>query len=380
MIAEGTLALDIRAPGPVVSSVAITSTRPAQASRVLSDRTPSEVLKLVPLLFPVCGIAQTVACARAIEDATRAPSRPKLEAMRDLLTAAEAATAHLWQLSLAWPKAANASFDLAPLRRGRQALATLSSALFEPGAIGVRSRERCEWGDARAAALELIALVTQFTTTTPALFEEVLRADRASFGAASTPLLQVEDERDATAALAKNTTLPGRPERDGHPVDASAYARAELDPEVRQAEREHGRGLLTRLVARRVDARCANAQLERLLDRMEATPDLLEERASLNAFDASEGAGSALTGRGPLLCWVRSSGEGDALQIKDVRTIAPTDWTFHPEGVVPQALVGVEATPTLARDVGWLVLALDPCVGFSISINGALVSSDNPHA
>jgi hypothetical protein len=51
--------------------------------------------------------------------------------------------------------------------------------------------------------------------------------------------------------------------------------------------------------------------------------------------------------------------------------VSPTDWTFHPRGVLPGALRGAPATTTLERDAGWLVLALDPCVPCKVEVRDA---------
>jgi Ni,Fe-hydrogenase I large subunit len=91
----------------------------------------------------------------------------------------------------------------------------------------------------------------------------------------------------------------------------------------------------------------------------------------LDSVRMPDGAGLAVvrTARGMLLHRVRLEAE----RVKDYLTVAPTEWNFHPRGVLVAGLRGlpVDNRDRLAQLAGLHVLSLDPCVEYSIEINGS---------
>lgn len=55
---EGQLNIDLYPNKIAQARVEISSSRPLQASRVMIGKTPEEVLKVLPLMYNVCGVAQ----------------------------------------------------------------------------------------------------------------------------------------------------------------------------------------------------------------------------------------------------------------------------------------------------------------------------------
>ncbi len=80
--------------------------------------------------------------------------------------------------------------------------------------------------------------------------------------------------------------------------------------------------------------------------------------------DSGRGFGTAATSRGPVLHTV----EIEQRQVVGWRVVAPTEWTFHPEGPVREALVGLAAPDVqeATRWAQWAVATLDPCVKFGV--------------
>jgi len=58
-------------------------------------------------------------------------------------------------------------------------------------------------------------------------------------------------------------------------------------------------------------------------------------------------------------------------RISDYRILAPTEWNFHPRGVVFQGLAAlpISDADTLARQAGLFVTAVDPCVDYHVTIS-----------
>lgn len=359
MSTEGTLSVRVSVANGRVADVGVVSTRPVRAAHVLSGRAPDDVLRLAPLLFPVCGMAHAVACARAIEAAFGVATDPRLEIARDVACLGEAAVAHVWQLGIAWPEAASVRSDAGAVRAARRELDALCVALFGTPMVAPLRAEPA-LADAKRAATALASIVNRLAKGEAALLDAVTLAGRPAFGVADTPTVAALDAEATGARLASDPAFAEHPEIDGAPVDVSAYARMHDADDVRPIEAAHGRGLLARLAARRADAR---AGAERLVARLAD----VESAALVAAREPGVGVGAAETARGPLVYWVRATPS----KVDDVRVVAPTDWTFHPRGVLRRALVGAEARGSLVRDAGWLVLALDPCVPWSIEVQGA---------
>jgi Ni,Fe-hydrogenase I large subunit len=77
------------------------------------------------------------------------------------------------------------------------------------------------------------------------------------------------------------------------------------------------------------------------------------------------GQGQALAwcemARGLLLHWVQLDQQG---AVQDYRVLAPTDWNFHPDGALAQALAALAPGDTAAART--LAAAFDPCVAFTV--------------
>lgn len=298
MIGEGALTIRVDVSDGRVREVQVTSTRPVNAARALVGRATTEALELVPLLFPVCGMAQRVACERAI-----AAAEGRVDPDDDagtVLALAEAAASHLFQIAIAWRDAAGGPRDTDVVREARGFVAELSRVLgAEPAA-------------ARALVEPLAARAEAFLTAEAPLLDLVIREGRAEFPSA-----------------------------------------------------ERG-GLVERLQRRRSEAREHLGALRAAAGRLRERPPRPPE-ASGRPPGTGEGVGEVVTARGPLVhsVWI------DGGRIAALRVDAPTDRMSRPDGPLRRALVGAVATPTLARDVGWLALALDPCVPFEVEIRDA---------
>ena len=89
MIAEGKLEFQIDWNGKQIVWVAIHSSRPVFACRVLEGKAVEAVLGLVPMLFSVCGRAQGVAAAAACDAARGIEAGAATKQERERAIAAE---------------------------------------------------------------------------------------------------------------------------------------------------------------------------------------------------------------------------------------------------------------------------------------------------
>jgi Ni,Fe-hydrogenase I large subunit len=60
----------------------------------------------------------------------------------------------------------------------------------------------------------------------------------------------------------------------------------------------------------------------------------------------------------------------DGERIADYRSVAPTEWNFHPQGTLPAWLAGSDARDrnALRARVMRAVMALDPCVRWELEV------------
>lgn len=372
MTSEGALTLTLELDGGRVSEVQLTSTRRTDFSAALAGREVDDALHLVPSLFSICATAHSVAALRACEAALGVEVDAQQRQLRDLLCRLEALDNHAFQLCVSWAKQAGVPPDVEALRRLRHATETLrvwahaGTRWVRLGGIGVTPRGSvdplvAELEDAVDAvappgarqgdAAELARWSAQARGPVAALLQQVFALDAAGFGASTLPLLPALDAR----WFAQRLTGPdfgAHPTLDSGAAESGALARAAHLPEVAALIASHGHAVLPRLVAALVDLRAiadAVARGARALVHSDGHAPVDHE--------SGRGAGVAETSRGLLAHAV----ELEHRRVVHWRQVAPTEWSFHPYGVLKQALVGAPADD-LARRAALLVLALDPCV------------------
>jgi uptake hydrogenase large subunit len=95
------------------------------------------------------------------------------------------------------------------------------------------------------------------------------------------------------------------------------------------------------------------------------------QRMQLGALKLAPSTGLAWvdTPRGLLVHWVQLDGE----HVQRYAIVAPTDWNFHPRGVLTQALPGLMANelPALRSVVQRYIASLDPCVACRVEFDHA---------
>jgi hypothetical protein len=144
---EGRLQIRIEISHDVISKVALSSTRPVGLSAALAGRELSAALNLLPRLFSLCGMAQTVAGLTAVETALGFTPAPPQIAARHILVAAEALEQTAWQLLLEGPRCIGVpppfrAPETAAIPHRRPASATVPRSVLEPDwrrAVAARS-------------------------------------------------------------------------------------------------------------------------------------------------------------------------------------------------------------------------------------------------
>lgn len=331
MITEGKLSIDL---GP---KVRIRSNRTASVARLLVGRSPQDALALLPVLFSLCAHAH-VAAARLVMGQG---SDNDKDAM---LVLAENAREHLLRIMLGWKTGAQVSMPSPPVMA---LVPDMVQAVDESGCEQVADRleaylETHVFGIAPADFLAggFSGWLAQARTPAAGYLREILSRGWAGLGAVS-PAFLPELASEELATRMQDEAFCLAPDWLGAPCETGPLARQCDHPVMAGVIREHGAGLLARLVARLVELARIPAQM----------------RDGDNPVCGQAGAGIVETARGRLIHRARVVDGA----ITQYRILAPTEWNFHPQGVAVQALSGLE--PDQAKAV---VEAIDPCVDFEL--------------
>ncbi len=381
MTPAGEITIEVTHRAGQVGAVKIGSTRP-EAARVLIGKTPEQVLSMVPLLFSLCGNAQAYAALQACRAAMGMPTEPEADAARECLVQLETVREHAWRILLDWPGLLDGAADKDSVARLLKVDRQFKSCLFgDSEAFKLDSRLQID-------AMRLQGLLDELTGL----------IDRAIFGGGQNRFLaltdegQLQDWLDGNMALAAqllntlyqrgwqalgNCNVAGLPSlvpaelnRQLQNTDLSTFCRMPqwLDQccESTPFSRQHSRPLLADL-----HSRYGNGLLPRfvaVLFEVAAIPrGLKPSLGTMSAYAADcVGLAQVQAARG-LLIHRLALRQG---RVYDYRIVAPTEWNFHPDGVLAQGLKSLQAADAdgLRQQEEWLINAVDPCVQYRLAL------------
>lgn len=337
-----------------IADVAIRSTRPQLARKLMTGRTPEEAADLAGLIFSLCGQAQRAAAKAAcraalgITDETAGTPSVLMELARE----------HAWRLLLDWPQEAGQAPDMTSLMALRQAneetFADTLAALVRERLLG---EAPSDWLTRDLAGLD--AWIRQGGTLPARLFASL--GDGPDTGISHTGFLpelsawSLETATDLAHRTLDEQAFCTLPDWRGAPAETGAIARTHGHPLVAGWIARRGRGMGARLLARLVE-------LATLPERFRKGSLPVIHAWSISKDAEQVGLAGVETSRG-LLFHVATLRDG---KVADYRILAPTEWNFHPAGPLAQALIGLRAEKELAKLVAH---SLDPCVGFDVEVH-----------
>ncbi len=382
---EGGIAIRLALVGGCASSVEIASGRPARAAAIFEGRHAEEAVALVPRLYAVCGTAQQVAAKEAIEHAAGAERDRAQRECRCRLVALEMAREHLGRVFWDWPRALGQPPVRQALQRAHRMLGEVREAVLASPASAepVQDGEKASRAFSRAAE-ELTGLIGQALGVAPAwvthasslaalqrwlqgadpsapaaaYLRELRDSGLARWGSTTVAPLPELDHQALARCLASDERgrYVGQPRWGGRTRETGPLARQRGSPLVRAIERRYGSAILAREVARVVE--------------LAALPELIMDSLAVEASAPYRGAGLAGVdaARGRLYHYVELDARG---VIERYRILAPTEWNFHPRGLLAEALAGAaypEQEVAAEQVVRRLVAAVDPCVGCQVEV------------
>ncbi|MFN9731193.1 MAG: hypothetical protein ACK59M_12145 [Pseudomonadota bacterium] len=303
----------LRHRGGRVLAAQLTLRRPLSVVDVALGRTPADFLRMLGLLFPLCGAAHAVAGLRAIEAAAGVAVDPAHQAARRAIALADALAAHAWRCEFDWAGLAGEDARPVAVAAARRAAESLLRALYPDG-------DALYPGGGRLAASAALA------------------AEWAPVFAKVAASLRLEQH---LIALRRGLTV----------------AMAGADP-----------AWMTRLHARfRVAAAQAAADAVAL---QAALASLAGSRAGPSGGPlsaAGRGEGGVETARGVLRWRVALRG---GLVVEGAPD-APVDRVFGPDGEAERWLAALDHAARPAEAARWIMAALDPCAPLRIEAQEA---------
>lgn len=343
----------------------------------------------LPLVFSLCAMAHCRAGYLALQEAAGRPRRPEVEAAQALLVDLETLREHGLRMLVDWPASLGEPPKAEPLRAASRALALARKTFFggdrcfglnglvsaDHGSLhvqidGLRQELETALFDQPAAAwlamsgFDALQAWAQVGKTPPARFIAwIIREHLAALGASDVAHLAEIDAAMADRWLDHDPEFEARPRFDGQVCETTPLSRQREQPLIRQIIGQFGNGILARTTSRLLETAS-------LLARLAEFTAIGVERpyvpTSSNSPLPRRGLGQVEAARGRLMHRV----DLERGRIKEYRIVAPTEWNFHPDGAVARglSLLPADSNEALRQRAEWLVHAVDPCVGFRLSV------------
>jgi hypothetical protein len=362
-----------------IDSVKVSSRRPPPLGVILRDKTPEQALTTLGNLFALCRQGQCMAASHALARALAVPAAPDWLRLLGVLRDLEMLREHSLNLLRlpGWPldDAALPARLLHAWRGVNEALdgwANQRVYIADGAAIELDAAALMRhWRDLQAVMAELLGALELAGTPnleSPPL-QAILDGTPPDWGRCDFPLLSRRlPDAELVGRLGSEAggRFAGVPDWEGLPRETGCFNRQQARPAFAPWRAAYGNGLAARLVARWLEIHALRRNLDRRLRRLADKPLIAKPRPR-----RADGRGLAQvqTSRGLLIHFVEVR-DG---RVADYRYVAPTEWNFHPAGLLPRALVGQPATnlPELRRRIGLFLQAVDPCVDFDLRLHGA---------
>jgi hypothetical protein len=373
-----------------IVSVNITPRPAIPVERLALGKPPEALPALFGRLFSLCPMAHAKAAATALENALDISVSPNLARLRDL----QATVERVRELSLNLLLPSDGRISPWPPRLialCRRLIAALGgetahwpAAPFEPDIAAFRS------GMAELEAVMKVLLGEFWDIPEPDLdavrhwyaldacaaagwMRRAARPGWADFGCCALDALPAFSDAMLKAALGPGPTRvdPACPEWAGRPCETGCLVRQSSSPLIRECLAVYGNGLFTRMLARIVELKSlVRSSIEGIEQLAPVEPGSPPRRSGGIGVAQTEAA------RGRLMHRVEVA-DG---RVCDYRILAPTEWNFHPRGLVYRALLGAAVgEPGSARArIEAFLRVVDPCVDHRLILEPAEQPAPTP--
>lgn len=394
---EGQIEIDLTVQPDGSKQVQIVNNRPVQAAQLFVGKSIDEALNIIPLLFHVCGKAQGVAAINAIHSAMKAPLDGKTALARDMLCQSEQVREHLLRIFMDWPThlPQDTPIDTGPdLQALMQITPRFEAALFPDGkpfdrhTITTPNLEEVEqsvttlftflsdrvfgcpletWIKADKKDIVLHWIETGTTIAAQSL-RDLLHKKLAPQGQTQCCFLPLVSGRALHPFLfdTNASDFVANPTWEGVPRETSALSRQFEHPLLQTTLAHCGAGLLARYMARLIEIAMIALRIKAQLRSLQQSNHMMLKPQT---FKGHTGIGMVEAARGLLVHAV----EVKDTTIQNYRILAPTEWNFHENGPLAQALGNITST-TLEqiRQIADIIIpSIDPCTQTKLEVHYA---------
>jgi coenzyme F420-reducing hydrogenase alpha subunit len=389
-VIEGKINIEMHLETASKPIVNISSSRPTQACKIFIGKTPEHVLSVVPLLFNICGVAQSRASLTAIQQCLDIQPLAQHEIARDILLLVENAKEHLLRIGLDWPSLFAIQHNSEQLPYISQLNSIFEKELFDGKAFQLDSTLNNDLSNVS----ELIDSLDSY------LASDIFGSSAATWckdGSIKSYLDWAQTENNPAALATRyihdhgwfpqgishceqlpslnasellkrfngpNTrSFINSPQWNATCYETTVLSRQLKHPLIASLNDEFGLSLITRWTARLAELSTIPSQLRLLLDALKATS------ATLKTNPISDGIAQVEAARGLLVHRVEISNGS----ISQYQILAPTEWNFHTDGVITSCLenLNTDNKDHLEKLAHVVINAIDPCVGYSLRIHHA---------
>jgi coenzyme F420-reducing hydrogenase alpha subunit len=387
---EGEIKISVVARSGQVESVSITSTRPLHITKLFAGKSIDSVADIMNALYHLCNTAHRFAFLRLLDESTVITlSQNEIQAY-NLLLDLETIREHCFSIASKWSQDTDNLVDTNIINL----LATLkeiNSTLFaNTDALSLADKELQSFNSIEKLIIKLEQQLQNLLIGSKNNSESIF-TDMDSFN----NWLQVGESKSVTflnylqqhklnemgdvkvfhlpdldpeelSGLLDNEVYIRQPSYQDTTCETTPYSRQSKHQFIKQLVNVHGNGVLTRAVSQLLEVfellnkvKCdyKNIKAETISYKVQF-PTL--EKSALVQLEAA---------RGRLVHQLSIENE----KIKSYQILAPTEWNFHPKGVLNHMIKSLNFTDKedLINKVRLLINAIDPCVGYSIKVDHA---------
>ena len=390
MSIEGEIKISVVARSGQVESVSITSTRPLHITKLFAGKSIDSVAEIMNALYQLCNTAHRFAFLRLLdESAVITLSQNEIQAYK-LLLDLETIREHCFSIASKWSQDADNLIDTNIINL----LATLkeiNSTLFaNTDALSLADKELQSFNSIDKLIIKLEQQLQNLLIGSKNNSESIF-TDMDSFN----NWLQVGESKSVTflnylqqhklneigdvkvshlpdlnlqevSALLNNDAYIQHPSYQEITCETTPYSRQSKHQFIKQLVNAHGNGVLTRAVSQLLEVFELLNKVKH--DYRDIEPENISYNIQLPVLETSALV-QLEAARGRLVHQLSIENE----KIKTYQILAPTEWNFHPEGVLNNMIKSLSFTDKedLIKRVKLLVNAIDPCVGYSVEVDHA---------
>ncbi|HIG88980.1 nickel-dependent hydrogenase large subunit [Candidatus Thioglobus sp.] len=390
MSIEGEIKIEVEGRHGQVKSVSITSSRPLHITQLFKSKSIFSVSDLLNTLYQLCNTAHQFSFLRLLDDSGIVKLSQNEKLAYQLLLDIETIREHCFSIASKWNPESDKSVDtnIINLLTTLKEIGTFLFPDSDPLSLRDKNLQDYKSIDKLITKLEsqlglfLIGnnsnVFDQFSdldhfnrwlknsdsrSTTFLNFLKDHKFDQlGNIEALHMPKVDLQD----FSTLMQDSNFIKQPMYQGQVFETTPLSRQSKSPLIKQLSEIYGNGLFVRSVAQLVE-------VFELLKGIKCNYIKLKAEEISYHFQYSEGESNAIVqldaARGNLVHQMCV----DKDKIDSYQILAPTEWNFHPRGVLYKMIktLTYQDNGDLFNQIKLLVNAVDPCVGYSIKIKNA---------